>query len=121
MQSIADHEKALVETAWRKLEEIEGIQCVKPADGSNGIVSFTITDVHPHDVATILDSEGVAVRAGNHCTQPLHKAIGVPATVRASFYLYNDHDDVERLASALRAARRFFHRRGGSSRTSSRI
>lgn len=116
MQSIADHEKALAETALRKLEEIEGIQCVEPADGSNGIVSFTIPDVHPHDVATILDSEGVAVRAGNHCAQPLHKAIGVPATVRASFYLYNDHDDVERLASALRAARRFFNRRGGSSR-----
>ncbi len=116
MRSIADHEKALAAAAWDRLEEIDGIQCVKPTDGSNGIVSFCMTDVHPHDVATILDSEGVAVRAGHHCAQPLHKALGVPATVRASFYLYNDHDDVERLASALRAARQFFHKRGGSSR-----
>jgi cysteine desulfurase / selenocysteine lyase len=117
MQSIADHEKALAAAAWNQLEEIDGIQGVKPADGSNGIVSFAMTDVHPHDVATVLDSEGVAVRAGHHCCQPLHKALGVPATIRASFYLYNDLDDVERLASALRAARQFFHKRGGSSRS----
>jgi cysteine desulfurase / selenocysteine lyase len=116
MQSIADHEKALAASAWDRLEEIDGIQCIKPADGSNGIVSFYLTDVHPHDVATILDSEGVAVRAGHHCAQPLHKVLGVPSTVRASFYLYNDHDDVERLVSALRAVRQFFHKRGVSSR-----
>jgi cysteine desulfurase/selenocysteine lyase len=116
MQSIADHEKALAAAAWDHLEEIDGIQCIKPADGSNGIVSFCMTDVHPHDVATILDSEGVAVRAGHHCAQPLHKVLGVPATVRASFYLYNDYDDVERLVSALRAVRQFFHKRGVSSR-----
>jgi len=116
MQSIADHEKALAAAAWDRLEEIDGIQCIKPADGSNGIVSFCMTDVHPHDVATILDSEGVAVRAGHHCAQPLHKVLRVPATVRASFYLYNDYDDVERLVSALRAVRQFFHKRGVSSR-----
>ena len=118
MQSIADHEKALAAAAWDRLEQIDGIQCIKPADGSNGIVSFCMTDVHPHDVATILDSEGVAVRAGHHCAQPLHKVLGVPATVRASFYLYNDHDDVERLASALLAVRQFFHKRGAPSRHS---
>lgn len=116
MQSIADHEKALAAAAWDRLEEIDGIQCIKPADGSNGIVSFCMTDVHPHDVATVFDSEGVAVRAGHHCAQPLHKVLGVPATVRASFYLYNDYDDVERLVSALRAVRQFFHKRGVSSR-----
>ena len=116
MQSIADHEEALAAAAWDRLEEIDGIQCIKPADGSNGIVSFCMTDVHPHDVATVLDSEGVAVRAGHHCAQPLHKVLGVPATVRASFYLYNDYDDVERLVSALRAVRQFFHKRGVSSR-----
>jgi cysteine desulfurase/selenocysteine lyase len=116
MQAIAEHEKVLAAAAWRMLEKIEGIQCVKPADGSNGIVSFSMTDIHPHDVATILDSEGVAVRAGHHCAQPLHKVLGVPATVRASFYLYNDHDDVERLVNALRTTRQFFHKRGGSSR-----
>jgi cysteine desulfurase / selenocysteine lyase len=116
MQAIAEHEKVLAAAAWRMLEKIEGIQCVKPVDGSNGIVSFSMTDIHPHDVATILDSEGVAVRAGHHCAQPLHKVLGVPATVRASFYLYNDHDDVERLVNALRTTRQFFHKRGGSSR-----
>jgi cysteine desulfurase/selenocysteine lyase len=116
MQSIADHEKALSDLAWEGLEQIGGIQCVKPADNSNGIVSFCMTDVHPHDVATILDTEGVAVRAGHHCAQPLHKALGVPATVRASFYLYNDRDDVERLVSALGAVRKFFHKNRGPSR-----
>jgi cysteine desulfurase/selenocysteine lyase len=116
MQAIADHEKVLAAETWNLIEGIDGIQCVKPADGSNGIVSFSMTDIHPHDVATILDSEGVAVRAGNHCAQPLHKLLGVPATVRASFYLYNDHDDVERLVGALRTARQFFHKRGDSSR-----
>ncbi|MGC2493177.1 MAG: cysteine desulfurase [Candidatus Binatus sp.] len=114
MQTIAEHEKVLADAAWKRLEKIEGIQCVKPSLGSNGIVSFSMTDIHPHDVATILDSEGVAVRAGHHCAQPLHKVLGVPATVRASFYLYNDHDDVDRLVDALRTARQFFHKRGRS-------
>jgi cysteine desulfurase / selenocysteine lyase len=117
MQSIADHERALSDLAWERLEEIDGLQSIKPVDGSNGIVSFCMTDVHPHDVATILDTEGVAVRAGHHCAQPLHKVLGVPATVRASFYLYNDRDDVERLVNALSAVRQFFHKSGSSTRT----
>jgi cysteine desulfurase/selenocysteine lyase len=80
-------------------------------------VSFRLPDIHPHDVATVLDQSGVAVRAGHHCVQPLHAALGVRATVRASFYLYNDQDDVARLVDALHEARRFFRRGQDSERS----
>jgi cysteine desulfurase/selenocysteine lyase len=71
-------------------------------------VSFTVGDIHPHDVATVLDAEGVAVRAGHHCAQPLMRRLGVPATVRASFYVYNDEADVDALVAALEMARSVF-------------
>lgn len=71
-------------------------------------MSFSLEGVHPHDVAAILDQEGVAVRAGHHCTQPLHRVLGVPATTRASFYLYNLPEEIDRLVAALRKARQIF-------------
>ena len=71
-------------------------------------MSFTLADVHPHDVATILDEGGVCVRAGHHCAQPLMRRLGVPATARASFYVYNDEADVEALAAGLERARALF-------------
>mgnify|MGYP006152880623 CR=1 FL=1 len=74
----------------------------------SGVVSFSLADVHPHDLATILDQEGVCVRAGHHCAQPLMRRLGVSATARASFYLYNTPADVDRLADALHHARRLF-------------
>jgi len=119
MEEIAAHERALSEATWERLTEIEGIECFEPRDGSNGIVSFNLVGIHPHDVATALDSEGVAVRAGHHCAQPLHRALGVPATVRASYYIYNDAEDVDRLIAALRRAREFFGRPslGGAERS----
>ena len=80
----------------------------QPEGGSNGIVSFRLTNVHPHDVATVLDSEGVAVRAGHHCAQPLHRALGAPATVRASYYCTTRWRTSIRLVSALQHALEFF-------------
>jgi cysteine desulfurase/selenocysteine lyase len=72
------------------------------------VISFTLGEVHPHDLATILDSEGVAIRAGHHCAQPLMKRLGVGSTARASFYLYNTPDDVDRLIAGLHRARGLF-------------
>jgi cysteine desulfurase/selenocysteine lyase len=112
MDAISAHERALSAATWEYLESMEGIQCFQPEGGSNGIVSFRLTNVHPHDVATVLDSEGVAVRAGHHCAQPLHRALGAPATVRASYYLYNEMEDVDRLVSALQSALKFFSHGG---------
>jgi cysteine desulfurase/selenocysteine lyase len=79
-----------------------------PADRRTGIVSFELENVHPHDVAQILDWEGVAVRAGHHCTQPLMTRLGVAATTRASFYLYSLPEDVERLVAGLHKVRETF-------------
>ena len=121
MESIAAHEQALAAATWEHLAQVEGIECFEPRGGSNGLVSFCLTGIHPHDVATVLDSEGVAVRAGHHCAQPLHEALGVAASVRASYYLYNDAEDAERLIAALRRARDFFGRpsaTGGGGRRS---
>jgi cysteine desulfurase/selenocysteine lyase len=73
-----------------------------------GVVSFTVDGIHPHDVAAVLDEHNVAVRAGHHCAQPLMRALGVVATTRASFYLYNTRDDVDRLVDAVRATQRVF-------------
>jgi cysteine desulfurase/selenocysteine lyase len=112
MEAISAHERALSAATWEHLERMEGVQCFQPEGGSNGIVSFRLTNVHPHDVATVLDSEGVAVRAGHHCAQPLHRALGAPATVRASYYLYNEMEDVGRLVSALQRALKFFSHYG---------
>ena len=77
-------------------------------DEHAGVISFVIEGVHPHDVATVLDHHGVAVRAGHHCAQPVMARYDLPATTRASFYVYNDLDDVERLAEAIHAAQRLF-------------
>jgi cysteine desulfurase/selenocysteine lyase len=73
-----------------------------------GVVSFTVDGVHPHDVAAVLNEQNVAVRAGHHCAQPLMRALGVPSTTRASFYIYNGPDDVDRLVDALGQVRRIF-------------
>ena len=121
MDAIAEHERAMSAATWKRLTQVEGVRCFEPKGGSNGIVSFSLTGIHPHDVATALDSEGVAVRAGHHCAQPLHKTLGIAASVRASFYVYNDADDIEHLIDALRRAREFFGRAStGSSAAGSR-
>jgi cysteine desulfurase/selenocysteine lyase len=78
------------------------------AEERSGVVTFNDIDIHPHDLSTILDHHGVAVRAGHHCAQPLMRILGVVATARASFYIYNDRDDVDVLIDALKEARRYF-------------
>jgi cysteine desulfurase/selenocysteine lyase len=109
-EAILAHERALVAYAVERLTEIPDLTVLGPRDLSerSGVVSFTLADIHPHDLATILDSEGVAIRAGHHCTQPLMKCLGVGSTARASFYLYNTSAEVDALVDALHKARGLF-------------
>jgi cysteine desulfurase/selenocysteine lyase len=110
MDSVREHERYLFERAWPALGEIPGVRRLGPDDPAThaGVISFLIDGVHPHDVATVFDSEGVAVRAGHHCAQPVMLRYDIPATTRASFYVYNDVDDVEALAAAVRATQMLF-------------
>lgn len=101
-------EKELVDYALPQLRELPYIElygCDTTRDNKTGIIAFNVKDVHPHDVATILDSTGVAVRAGHHCAQPLHRYLGLNASCRASFYLYNTKEDVDRWIAALKTVR----------------
>ena len=105
-------EKELVDYALPRLREMPYIElygCDSRQDNKTGIITFNVKDVHPHDVATILDAEGVAVRAGHHCAQPLMKYLGQNATCRASFYLYNTKEDVDRWLAALAKVRKVMH------------
>ncbi|NJK31897.1 MAG: aminotransferase class V-fold PLP-dependent enzyme [Deltaproteobacteria bacterium] len=96
--------------ALAALNEVDGLTLYGPptAEEHGGSLAFTLAGVHPHDIAAILDGEGVAVRAGHHCTQPLHRLLDVPATTRASFYLYNIPEEIDRLVAGLAKARQMF-------------
>ncbi|WP_240374481.1 cysteine desulfurase [Bacillus piscicola] len=107
MDNIAAHEKKLVDYACSKLEEVEGITTYGPEKRA-GLITFNIDTVHPHDVATVLDSEGIAVRAGHHCAQPLMKWLDVTATARASFYLYNTLEEIDAFAEGLIKTKEYF-------------
>lgn len=104
------HERAVFAYALDAMQEIDGIQIFGPEDAQarSGVVSFALDEIHPHDIAQILNEHNVAVRAGHHCTQPLMRALGVTATTRASFYVYNTNDDVDRLVEAIHDAKRVF-------------
>jgi cysteine desulfurase/selenocysteine lyase len=102
MERIGAHEQQLLAYATEALREIPGLTIIGNAPEKAGVVSFVLDCAHPHDIATILDREGVAVRAGHHCTQPVMQRFGVPATVRASFGLYNTREDVDALVAGLR-------------------
>ncbi|MDQ4148554.1 MAG: cysteine desulfurase [Actinomycetota bacterium] len=110
MKAIRDHEVELTKYALGRLSEVPEIQIFGPTDAEakGGLVSFTLGEIHAHDVGTICDSFGVAVRAGHHCAKPLMRKLGVPATTRASFYIYNTHEDVDRLVQALRSCQKMF-------------
>ncbi|MBI4341064.1 MAG: cysteine desulfurase [Candidatus Omnitrophica bacterium] len=112
MEQVRAHEVELTRYALEQLGRIEGLTLYGPSDGAvrGGAVSFNLDGLHPHDVGTVLDAEGVAVRAGHHCAKPLMRRLGVAATARASFYIYNTKDEVDRLAEAIRAAQAFFAR-----------
>ncbi|OLC05206.1 MAG: cysteine desulfurase [Gemmatimonadetes bacterium 13_1_40CM_4_69_8] len=101
LERVAEHEQALAQAAIDQLTQIDGVTVYGPRGHRAGVVSFTYGDIHPHDIATILDQDGVCIRAGHHCTQPLMRRLNVPATARASFYIYNDLDDVAALAGSL--------------------
>jgi cysteine desulfurase/selenocysteine lyase len=111
MDTVAAHDEELTSYALERLPEIPGLTIYGPADTTNrgGVISFTIDGIHPHDIATILDGEGVAIRAGHHCARPLARRIGAPATARASFYVYNVMSDVDALVQGLHKARELFH------------
>jgi cysteine desulfurase/selenocysteine lyase len=109
MDAVARHERALMAHATERLQRIEGLRIHGPSPAErSGVVSFTLADIHPHDLATILDGDGVCIRAGHHCAQPLMRALGVGATARASFYVYNDEADVAALVTALEKAKALF-------------
>jgi len=107
IERIHAHEAALVKQARAALSGLNSIHLLGPED-SAGILSFTMAGVHPHDIGTILDDAGVAIRAGHHCAQPLMGVLGVPATARASFGLYNSAEDVDRLVAGLTRVTRIF-------------
>ncbi len=110
MDQIAEHEQQLIGYALDRLADVEGLQIYGPlsTDQRGGAISFTLDGIHPHDLAALLDREGVAVRAGHHCCQPLHALLDVPATTRASFYLYNVPEEIDRLVVGLDKARKLF-------------
>lgn len=110
MDQVEAHERSLVQTVLPQLLAIEGLTVYGPTDPAKhtGVISFNLGHLHPHDLATALDMEGVAVRAGHHCAQPLMNYLGLEASARASFYLYNTAADAEKLVSALKEAKEFF-------------
>jgi cysteine desulfurase/selenocysteine lyase len=109
MDAIASHEHEITEYALERLEEIPGVKLFgPPADKKGGVAAFTLEGVHPHDVAQILDQDGIAVRAGHHCAQPLHEKFGIPATSRASFYLYSTKEEVDLLVNGIYKVKEMF-------------
>lgn len=111
MDQVHAHEADLVAYTLPRLQAIAGLTVYGPdrSDERSGVLAFNIDGLHPHDLATALDYEGVAVRAGHHCAQPLHKYLGLHSTVRASFYLYNTREDCDRLIEAILKAKEFFN------------
>ena len=102
MNEILKHEYDIVSYAIERLSEIPGVKIYGPeAEQKGGVLSFTMNSSHPHDISQILDNEGIAIRAGHHCAMPLHDKLGLPASARASFYLYNTKDEVDKLAQGL--------------------
>ncbi len=110
MSNVAAHEHELTDYALNLLSDLDGVRVFGPPDAADrgGVISFYVGDVHPHDVGTLLDAEGIAVRAGHHCAQPLMRKLGVAATARASLYLYNTADEVDCLATGIARAKAFF-------------
>jgi cysteine desulfurase/selenocysteine lyase len=109
IERISSHEHHIVEYALERLEEVPGVRVLGPsADKKGGVASFTLEGVHPHDVAQILDRDGIAVRAGHHCAQPLHERFGIPASTRASFYLYSTEREVDALIEGLYKVKKVF-------------
>ena len=109
MDAVRRHEQTITALANQRLSAVPGVRIYGPAPADrSGVVSFTVGDIHPHDLATILDEAGVCIRAGHHCAQPLMRRLNVPATARASFYVYSDESDVDALVAGVERARQVF-------------
>jgi cysteine desulfurase/selenocysteine lyase len=110
MENVAAHEREITAYALGRMQEVDGLTVIGPTEvvDRGGAVSFTLDGVHPHDVAQLLDSKGVAVRAGHHCAKPAHQRFGVQSTTRASFYLYTTTEDIDALVEALHHTKTYF-------------
>ncbi|MDO8628108.1 MAG: aminotransferase class V-fold PLP-dependent enzyme, partial [Candidatus Diapherotrites archaeon] len=109
MNKIAKHEQLITKYALQELGKISGLELYGPeAEKRGAVVSFNIKGIHPHDVSTILDSEGIAIRAGDHCGQPLMRKLGIIGTARASFYLYNYLEEVDKLVAGIKKVKKTF-------------
>ena len=108
MHNVAAHEHALLEYMMHELGEIEGLRLIGTADEKASVQSFLLDGIHPHDIGTILDHQGVAIRTGHHCAMPAMHFFGVPGTARPSLALYNSRDDVDRLVVAIKKAQQVF-------------
>lgn len=108
LEQIEQYEKRLVAYAMEQMQQIEGLTIYGPKINRSSLITFNLADVHPHDLATVLDSHGIAIRAGHHCAQPLMRWLKVTATARASFYLYNTEEDVDRLVAGLKKTKEYF-------------
>jgi cysteine desulfurase/selenocysteine lyase len=106
--AIAAHEVSLTEHALQRLAKVEGLTILGKAKDRGGVISFTMEGAHAHDVATLLDRQGIAIRAGHHCAEPLMRRLGVTSTARASFALYTTHDEIDQLADSLDRIRSMF-------------
>ena len=109
-QNIFEHDQALAAYAYTRLSELGGVRLFGPGVDRGGLVSFVLGDVHSHDVVSMADQHGVALRGGHHCNQPLHRKLGVPSSARASFYFYNTREEVDTLMETLEKVRAFFNR-----------
>jgi cysteine desulfurase/selenocysteine lyase len=112
MGNVYDHEREITRYALGRMKEVEGLAIYGPMDVDRrvGVVSFNLGDIHPHDLASLLDEEGIAIRSGHHCAQPLMEFLRLPATSRASFYIYNTKEEVDVFIEALEKARKLFAR-----------
>ena len=110
LDAIAAHEASLLDYAQNRLLTVDGLRIVGTAPEKTSVASFVIEGIHPHDIGTIVDHEGIAIRTGHHCAMPVMDFFGVPATARASLGLYNNRDDIDRLILALRKARSVLRR-----------
>jgi len=108
MNNVAAHEHDLLDYATEAVAAIPGVRLIGTALDRAGVLSFVLEGVHPHDIGTILDQEGIAVRTGHHCAQPVMDRFGIPATARASFALYNTRDDVDTLVQGIRKVKEVF-------------
>jgi cysteine desulfurase/selenocysteine lyase len=109
MEWVHAHDSALTAYAYARLSQVEGLRILGPGPAQrSGLVAFTLGDIHPHDLSAILDGAGVAIRAGHHCAQPVHDALGIVASARASVYLYNTPAEIDTLAAGLERAHDIF-------------